>query len=187
MTKPIIIKGKIQFVGFRTTEKSILMKYNEPTFQDGFKENLTDTMMSSFENLKLTNEEKKHLSRSHRKLLNYYRHLNLFTLNSDAKKLVHEINHSKQSHIIIEANHYGAYVCLAALFSGKLSEDKTVEFILEKAPLALFPKAFIKTEPKNKNHKVVFRLAEDCWLTPFSSLYNNQRIKCSLKSFKKSA
>jgi hypothetical protein len=187
MSKPIIFKGKIQFVGAKATEKNTLMKYADPTFKEGFEESLTDTMMASFENLKLTVDEKKHLSRSHRKMLNYYRHLNPFSLNMDANKLILEINQSKQTHVVIEANHYGAYICLAALYSGKLSQDKKIEFILEKAPLALFPKAFIKSEPKVSLHKVVFNLSEDCWLSPFSSLYNNQRIKYSLKSIKKAA
>ena len=187
MSKTIIFKGKIQFVGVNATEKNSVMKYSNPSFKEGFEESLTDTMMSSFESLKLTPDEKKQLSRSHRKLLNYYRHLNPFSLNMDAQKLIHEINNSKQSHVVIEANHYGAYICLAALYSGKLSQSKHIEFILEKAPLALFPKALIKSEPKDRFHKVVFNVSEDCWLSPFSSLYTNQRMKYSLNSGKKAA
>lgn len=187
MNKPIIFKGKIQFLGLKATEKNSLMKYANPTFREGFEENLADTMMASFENLNLTTVEKKQLSRSHRKMLNYYRHLNPYSLTVDAEKLILEINQSKQSHVVIEANHYGAYICLAALYSGKLSQDKNIEFLLEKAPLALFPRAFIKSEPIDRLHKVVFHLSEDCWLSPFSTLYSNQRIKFSLKSIKRSA
>jgi hypothetical protein len=187
MSKPVVFKGKIQFVGPKATDKNIQMKYADPTFKDGFEENLADSMMASFENLKLTAEEKKQLSRSHRKMLNYYRHLNPFSLNMDAKKLIAEINQSKKNHFVIEANHYGAYICLAALYSGKLSQDKKIEFILEKAPLALFPKAFMKSVPKSNHHHVVFNMTEDCWLSPFSSLYNNQKMKYSLKSVKKAA
>ncbi|MDO9184149.1 MAG: hypothetical protein Q7U04_17175, partial [Bacteriovorax sp.] len=120
MSRPIIFKGKVQFVGVTSAEKNGQMKYADPTFKEGFEESLTDTMMASFESFKLTAEEKKQLSRSHRKMLNYYRHLNLFSLNVDAKKLITEINQSKQTHVVIEANHYGAYICLAALYSGKL-------------------------------------------------------------------
>lgn len=187
MIKPTLFKGKVQFVGFSATEKNYQMKYNAPSLKEGFQENLTDTMMASFENINFTTEEKKHLSRSHRKMLNYYRHLNLFTLNMDAQKLIQEINQSKQSSVVIEANHYGAYICLAALYSGKLSPDKKIEFILEKAPLALFPKVFIKSEPKDRLHKVVFNMSEDCWLSPFTSLNSNHKIKCALKTAKKVA
>lgn len=185
MSKSINFKGKIQFVG----EKTSVIKYASPSFKEGFEENLCDTMMASFLSLNFSAEEKKHLSRSHRKMINYYRHINPFSLKTDANQLVSTINQSKQNHFVIEANHYGAYVCLAALYSGKLSEDKKIEFILEKAPLALFPKSFMKSEPKDRLHKVVFHLSEDCWLSPFSSLYNNQRIKYSLskKPIKKAA
>lgn len=176
MSKPINFKGKIQFVG----GKSTLMKYDDPIFKEGFEENLCDTMMASFLHLNFSHEEKKQLSRTHRKLINYYKHISPFSLNADAKQLIAAINKSSDSHVVIEANHYGAYVCLAALYSGKLSHDKKIEFFLEKAPMALFPKAFMKTEPENNIHKIVFRLSEDCWLSPFSSLYNNQRIKYSL-------
>lgn len=185
MSKSINFKGKIQFVGAKTP----LMKYADPAFQEGFEETLCDSMMASFESINFSAEEKKHLSRSHRKMINYYRHLSPFSLNTDAKQLIMAINQSKQTHFVIEANHYGAYVCLAALYSGKLSTDKKIEFILEKAPLALFPKAFMKSEPVGAQHKITFRLSEDCWLSPFSSLYNNQRIKYSLakKALKKAA
>lgn len=181
MSKSISFKGKILFLNSKTSRKNTYLKYNHPSFKDGFEDNLTDTMMASFDHLNLTAEEKKILSRSHRKMLNYYRHLSPFSLNMDAKKLISEINQSKQTHIKIQANHYGAYICLAALYSGKISSEKSVEFILESAPLALFPKAFIKSVPKISHHKVTFCLGEDCWLTPFSSLYSNQKLKYSLK------
>lgn len=184
MSKPIIFKGKIQFVDSKTSHKKTSIKYASPTFKEGFEDNITDTMMASFRSLNLTEVEKKQLSRSHRKMLNCYRHLNPFSLNADAKNLILEINQSKHTHIVIEANHYGAYVCLAAFFSGKLSKEKKIEFNLEKAPLALFPKSLMKTEPKNNLHKVVFRLSDDCWVSPFTTLYSNQKIKYSLKSKK---
>jgi hypothetical protein len=177
MSKSVNFKGKILFSG---TRKNTPIKYAHPSFEAGFEDNLADTMMASFEHLNLTMEEKKNLSRSHRKMLNYYRHLSPFSLNSDAKKLINEINNSKEDMIVIEAHHYGAYVCLAALYSGKLDHSKKIQFILEKAPLALFPKAFMKAEPK-KTHQITFRVSEDCWLSPFSSLYSNQKIKYSLK------
>ena len=168
-------------MGAKASRKNTLLKYDTPIFNSDFEDNLADTMMASFDHLNLTTEEKKNLSRSHRKLLNFYKNVSLFSLKIDSKRLIDEINDSKKTHFIIEANHYGAYVCLAALYSGKLSSYKKIEFILEKAPLALFPKAFFKAEPNTNIHKVIFRLSEDCWVSPFSSLYKNQKIKFSLK------
>ncbi|MGZ3790424.1 MAG: hypothetical protein ACXVLQ_17965 [Bacteriovorax sp.] len=181
MSKSISFKGKILFVGAnKTSRKNAHLKYASPSFQEGFEDNLALTMMASFDHLNLTSEEKKNLSRSHRKMLNYYRHISPFSLNIDANKLIIEINQSKQAHFVIKANHYGAYVCLAALYSGKLSPNKKIEFILENAPLALFPKTFMKCEPKGDFHRVVFQMSDDCWLSPFRSLYNNHSIKFSL-------
>ena len=31
---------------------------------------------------------------------------------------------------------------------------------------------------KNKDHKIVFRVCENSWLSPFSTLYSNDQIKC---------
>jgi hypothetical protein len=181
MSKSISFKGTILFLSAKTTRKNSFLEYETPSFKEGFEDNMAETMMASFGHLKLTAEEKKNLSRTHRKMLNYYRHLCPFSLNGDSKKLIAEINASKETQIVIEANHYGAYICLAAHYSGKLDASKKIEFILQKAPMALFPKAFMKAEPKINQHKITFRLSEDCWLSPFSSLYNNQRIKYSLK------
>jgi len=181
MSKPVSFKGSILFVLGSGHKKAIALKYAEPVFQEGFENNFSETMMASFEGLNLTQEEKKNLSRTHRKVLNYYLNLSPFCINGDAKKLIAQINESSDSKITIEAAHYGAYVCLAALYSGKLDSSKKIDFILEKAPLALFPKTFMKSKNVQNHHKVTFRLTDDCWLSPFSSLYNNDNIKFSLK------
>lgn len=185
MNKSSNFKGKIQFVG----HNSSVMKYAAPSIREGLQEKLCDTIMVCFKSLHFSSEEKKHLSRNHRKIINYYRHISNLSLESDANQLILAINNSSQTQFIIEANQYGAYVCLAAFYSGELSNDKKIEFILEEAPLALFPESFMKAEPKNTLHKVNFHMSEDCWLSPFSSLYNNRKIKYSLtkKSIKKAA
>lgn len=186
MKKPVMLKGQIKFFSKRAG-KEYEMKYSDPVFKEGFEESLTDTMMTSFHHLKLTAMEKKQLSRSHRKILNYYRHLNPFSLNQDAKKLVLEINQYQDAHVVIEADQYGAFICLAALYSGKISEEKRIEFILKDSPLALFPKVLAKKEPKENLHKIIFRLSESSWLEPFNSLYGGHTIKYSLDSIRKAA
>lgn len=183
MRKSSDLKGKILFLSANTSRKATSLKYKNPSFQISHNESITDTMMSSFEHLNFSTEEKKNLSRTHRKLLNSYRRINLFSLKLDAQKLINEINHSKQTHIKIEANDYGAYICLAALYSGNLPADKKIEFILENAPLALFPKSLLKSEPTSNKHKITFRLNNDCWIRPFKSLYKNQSIKFSVSKF----
>jgi hypothetical protein len=177
MAKPNRLKGKILFVDPKASKKLSTYSYQDPYDNKGCEERLCDTTIGNFKNLNLTHDEKTRLSLTHRKILNYFRNLSPFAINSDAKKLVQEINQSKKQHIVIEAQYYGVYVCLAALYSGLISDKKRVDFILELAPLALFPNSLVKKEPHIDTHKVVFKLSDDSWLTPFESLSVNRKLK----------
>ena len=174
MQKSHNFKGKILFSPEAHSEKKTLMSYYAEPLEAGFDQ----TIMASFDFLNFSAEEKKQLSSRHRKMLNNYRHINPFALNVDAKELVDQITKCKSQSIVIEAHDYGAYICLAALYSGKLPSNKKIEFHFEGSPLALFPKTLLKTQPKNIDHKIVFRVQESCWLSPFSTLYSNDKIKC---------
>lgn len=177
MQKVQHFKGKIFLCEDAKATRKSLMAYKTEPLSVGFEQ----TFLSSFQNLNFTPEEKKHLSKRHRELLNSYRQINPFALNADALKLVEQISHCKASKLKIEANDYGAYICLAALYSGKLPQDKTIEFYFEKSPIALFPKTLLKNQVCS-SHKIIFRLSEDCWLKPFSSLYQHDKIKFYLKA-----
>jgi hypothetical protein len=177
MQKSHNFKGKILFSPLDHAEKKTLMSYYSEGIEAGFEQ----TIMASFDFLNFSAEEKKNLSARHRKMLNNYRQINPFALNVDAKELIEQITKCKDSHLVIEANDYGAYICLAALYSGKLPSNKKIEFHFQAAPLALFPKNFLKNPPKDKNHKIVFSVTENCWLSPFRSLYSNNLIKCAYK------
>jgi hypothetical protein len=177
MTKPNRLKGKILFVDPKASKKLSSYSYQDPYDNKGCEERLCDTTIGNFKNLNLSHHEKVRLSLTHRKILNYFRNLSLFAINNDAKKLVNEINKSKKKHIVIEAQYYGVYVCLAALYSGLISDEKRVDFILELAPLALFPNSLLKKEPHIDTHKVVFKLSDDSWLAPFESLSVNRKLR----------
>ena len=150
------------------------MSYYSESNEAGFEE----TIMSSFDDLNFSTDEKKNLSSKHRKILNKYRYINQFELSSDAHKLVTEIQKCKSASIKIKAHDYGVYICLAALYSGKLPSNKKIEFHFEGSPLALFPKSFLKRDPKILAHKIVFHVKENSWLSPFSTLYSHDQIKC---------
>jgi hypothetical protein len=167
-------KGKIMFSPENHDEKKTLMSYYAEPLETAFDQ----TIMSSWDFLNFSVEEKKQLSSRHRKMLNSYRHINPFTLNVDAQELIGQIKKCKSNHMVIEASDYGAYICLAALYSGKLPSNKKIEFHFAGSPLALFPKKMMKSNPKNIEHKIVFNVKESCWLAPFSTLYNNEKIKC---------
>lgn len=167
-------KGKILFSPIAQGEQKILMSYFAEPLEAGFEQ----TIMASWDYLNFSPEEKKQLSTRHRKMLNNYRQINPFALNVDAQELVEQIKKCKSESMVIEAHDYGAYICLAALYSGKLPANKKIEFKFEGAPLALFPKIMLKTAPKNVDHKIVFEVKENCWLAPFSTLISNEKIKC---------
>ncbi len=174
MSKSQHFKGKIVCSENMSLEKKTLMSYHTTPIEAG----LNETMMCAFDFLNLKSEEKKRLSLRHRNLLNNYRQLNLFSLNSDAQKLIEEISRSKAHTMFISACDYGAYICLAAIYSGKIPQNKKIEFILEKSPLALFPTTFLKTPPQGEDQKIIFKVTEECWIRPFSTLYSNNKIKC---------
>ncbi|MBC7713683.1 MAG: hypothetical protein H7177_10105 [Rhizobacter sp.] len=167
-------KGKILFSAIARGEQKTLMSYYAEPLEAGFDQ----TIMSSWDFLNFSAEEKKQLSTRHRKMLNNYRHINPFALNVDAQELIEQIKKCKSDTMVIEAHDYGAYICLAALYSGKLPANKKLEFQFAGSPLALFPKTMLKTSPKTADHKIVFRVKENCWLAPFSTLYSNEKIKC---------
>lgn len=179
MKKPQSLKGNIFFIKQKATGKKLSVRFADPYSDINYEESISESMISCFENLNLTVAEKQKLSLGHRKKLNYFKHLNVFFLNQDAKKLIEQINDSEENDLVIEAQSYGAYICLAALYSGRISPEKKVEFIIEKAPLALFPKVLIKHMPNTKRLKLTMLMSDDCWLAPFESLYTNEQIKCN--------
>ncbi len=164
-------KGKITFSPEARGEKKTLMSYYAEPLEAGFDQ----TIMASWDFLNFSDEEKKMLSKKHRQMLNNYRQINPFALNVDAQELIEHINKCKSDSMVIEAHDYGAYICLAALYSGKLPTNKKIEFLFAGSPIALFPKTMMKSAPK---HKIVFNVKENCWLAPFSTLYSNEKIKC---------
>lgn len=177
MQKVQHFKGKIFLYEELKPTKKTLMTYKTEPMEFGFEE----TMMSAFDFINFSPEEKKHLSKKHRDLLSKYRYINPFALNADAQEFIEQIKLCKSKKIKIEANDYGAYICLAALYSGKFPEDKIIEFVFEKSPLALFPQSLLKRQKENP-HKIVLKLTDDCWLKPFNSLCQHDKIKFSLKA-----
>lgn len=177
MQKSLNFKGKIMFSSEAKSKKLTLMSYHTQCLPEAFDQ----TMMASFDFLNFSPEEKKQLSTRHRRVLNHYRQLSPFMINSDAKELIENIMECKSEKMVIEAHDYGAYICLAALYSGKLPANKKIEFHFESSPLALFPKSLLKNAPKAAGHKVVFKVCEDSWLSPFTTLYSNDQIKCFYK------
>lgn len=152
--------------------KKKLINYETPTEAQDF----TEIIMSSFHFLSLNKGEKKMLSGAHREMINQYRNLNLLLLSDDARRFIETLKIIHHEHLIIEAEGYGAYICLAALYSGHFPFNKKIEFKFSSSPLALFPKAMIRSMPIVREVKINFSVEEDSWLKPFATLYTNEKI-----------
>ena len=171
-------KGHVYFHN-GSESKKILMKYELTCPEDQFHQ----FMMNSFKNLDFSFKEKAKLTRTHRRNLYQYLNLNLFELNQNANQWIELINNSKQNEINIEAYEYGAFICLTALYSGKLSKNKKINFNFDKSPLALFPSTLIKKNPA-KAHQLAYQAKLGSWINNFETLY---RYKSIDDKFKKSA
>lgn len=158
--------------------KSTLLTFEMSIFSTDFAE----TFMSNFGDLNLSEKEKKSFSRSHRSMINQYKKISPFGLNRDKNNLLDAILSSKEKNITIEASEYGAYICLAAAYSGKLPDNKKIKFILRASPIALFPKSFVKTEELPKNCEIVYCVGTEHWLDNYECLYQNDFLTFSLKA-----
>ncbi len=147
-----------------------------------FTSELCDTFMCNFNDLKLSEKEKKDLSRERRMIIDQYKKISPFSLNKDKNELIEAINSNKKETITIEASEYGAYICLAAAYSGKIDADKKIKFIISSSPIALFPKSFIKNHLLSENIEIVYSVKSEHWLDCFETLYHNDFLKYSLQA-----
>jgi hypothetical protein len=172
MSNELKFKGTISL--HRTAyKKKVLFRYETISSEHYFHQ----SMMNSFKNVCFTFEEKKKLSKAHRIDLFNYLNINLFELNKYANDLTSKINEiaNSESELLIEASDYGAYICLAALFSGKISKKIKVSFKLVESPLGLFPDTLLKKNP-TKNQTIFYNLNSDSWFNEFQTLCENKYI-----------
>lgn len=168
-------KGKISFKN-KKHEKKIILPYETYPYES----DLDRTMISSFGDIHLTKKEKQNLSRDLRIKLHGFKEINLFELTHYAHKLCQTINKLPGQHYSFSATEYGAFICLAALFSGELDSKKTIEFNLGNAPICFFPKLLIKTPP-HKTHQFIFSEESKYWLSNFHSLTYNDLIYAKIQ------
>lgn len=175
MTKELRFKGSI-FVNEFKGKNAFVFDYETAPMNLQFHK----LMMSSFKGFNFSAVEKQKLSRKHRHDIHNYLNLNIFNLAKDALKLVDKINNHSLAEFSIDASDYGAFVALAALYSGKINAQKKVQFILHKSPMALFPKSLLKKNPP-KQHSVIYNFSEENWINHFETLYSNDAISVKFK------
>ncbi len=175
MKKEVKFKGSIYL---KACDNSILdsLSYEVKDRELG----LSERMMNSFNRFNFSNKEKQKLSMKHRKDLGQFLNINVFELKQYSDELVYLINNSSEESFCLEAFDYGAYICLAAVYSGKIHASKKLVINLNNSPMALFPTTLIK-KSIDKKHKINYQVENNFWINEFDTLHQNKSINFSLK------
>lgn len=156
-------KGKIEVI--KRNVKQTLISFEVPV--EDLK--MEETLMAKFKRYKFSNEEKRKLSLRYREELSHYKHLNPNTISLYADKFIDQLCKDTTSTIHIKASKFGAFICLAAIASGKLPKDKKITFDLSSCPVAIFPKKLVKA--KRKQDAIDLNVSQsDSWIKDFQSL-----------------
>jgi hypothetical protein len=145
---------------------------------------IADVLMSTFKNLKLSQEEKANLTCLCREELHFYRSLSVQELAPYIEELKGKILKHNRHHSLIKASGFGAVICLAAVFSGDLNSKKSkIVFELSDVPLKLFPKEWISTQNIGSHISIEF-IAGESWLASMKSLTEQPSYFPALKPSK---
>ncbi len=125
--------------------------------------------MCNFNNIEFCEKEKHDLSAAHRQIIRNYQEISQKDLKLFAKELTALINSLNDEIIDIEASDAGTFICLAAIYSGRL-KNKDIIFHLRSSPINLFDRTFIKNKNAVKNVKINFCDKQESWLRNFTSL-----------------
>lgn len=104
---------------------------------------VTQTLMINFKRFNLSEREKKQLSHKHREQIVAFQTVNDELMNKYTERLIKLIKHKDVQSAHIEASDFGAFICLAALYSGNFPKDTPVTFQLTSLPLSLFPEKWV--------------------------------------------
>lgn len=130
---------------------------------------MKEVLMVNFKKYHLTPEEKRNLSQKHREQIIAYQSISNQSLDPYVGKLLDLIKNKKEETLHIKASHFGAFICLAAIYSKSFPANSKVIFHLTSLPLSLFPKKWTKTNKLSSNVQIHFE--EDvCWEGNFKSL-----------------
>lgn len=159
-------KGKIQAHGLKSSNKTWVLPFD---VSPSSTPSLHQTLMSNFKNLKLNDHEKRQLSQKCREEIVHYQNIQEEALLPYVEKLLASLHQSSQTELRIVAQDLGAFICLAAIYSGRLPQNKTLIFELSDAPLSLFPKKWMREKKQSKTVEVHFQL-QSSWLMSFQTL-----------------
>lgn len=168
-----LLKGTIVLQA-KKSKKSSSLSFN-------FKRNkcaLEDTFMNCFENLNLHTMEKRNLTFEHRQIIRQYQDLDIKEVQKYSQLLIDSINSNSKSNevIFINASEIGSFICLAAIYSGKLNSHCNIHFNLTSAPLKLFPTKLISKKANLSNINIHFDLDQNTWLSNLLTLTYNPKL-----------
>jgi hypothetical protein len=131
---------------------------------------ITETFMSQFKELPLNQNEKKGLSQNNRYELKFYRSIEEDDLIPVIDSFVHDLKMYYGKPLIVEASSTGAFLCLAAILSGKLPKDQNWTFELTDFPVAVFPENLIKSPNSLENYHINFQFHPNSWMNAYPTL-----------------
>ncbi|MCR9203403.1 MAG: hypothetical protein NXH75_02420 [Halobacteriovoraceae bacterium] len=131
---------------------------------------LSATLMSSFNDLGFTTEEKTKLTQEYRKHLRAYQHVKNTEIKKAQKELIGALKKLKEESVVIKANDFGAFICLAAIFSGELPSNVDWRFEFEEFALPLFPENLIKNKAACQSFDIALKYSSKSWISLFPSL-----------------
>lgn len=143
---------------------------------------ITETFMSQFKELPLNAVEKRNLSQSNRYELKFFKSLEEDDIHPLVEDFINGIKSYYGKPMIVEASSTGAFLCLAAILSGKLPKNQNWTFELTDLPVAVFPEHLIKSPQSLEEHHINFQFHPNCWMNSFPTLKKApQTITTTLK------
>lgn len=158
-----LFRGTVNVKSNKRTLKRLRFKFEYQPFR------LQEVMMCNFKNIDFCEKEKHDLCATHRQIIRNYQEINKSELDELAKELIVIINSLNDEVIDIEASDAGTFICLAAIYSGKI-KNKDIIFHLSSSPINLFNRKLIKNKNAVKNVKINFCVKQESWLRNYESL-----------------
>ncbi|OIQ19859.1 MAG: hypothetical protein BM556_05075 [Bacteriovorax sp. MedPE-SWde] len=159
-----LFKGKIKVKTSKKPKASLQFHFETQDFS------IDQVVMRNFENISFNEFEKRELSASHRQIIKHYQTIDTKLINKYSKELIKSIKETNSDRIDIEAHDAGTFICLAAIYSGKLPKNKDIIFHLSSSPVQLFPQSLVKDTKAGHCVSVNLRQSEQSWLRSFTSL-----------------
>lgn len=159
-----VFKGKIKLSNKNKPKVQIPFEFSTTEFS------IDQVVMRNFECLNLSDFEKRELTAKHRHIIKQYQNLSPKEVKKFSNELIKAIKGYDHDHIEINASDAGTFICLAAIFSGKLPKNKEILFSLTGAPIGLFPEAHIKSKVIPHNIVLNFCYREGSWMKSLKCL-----------------